>query len=1007
MSVSSSRSTTDREGCASNHDPEMYSLWNRCLQGFGSLDTSNDYGDECAILHVKLKFEMLRTFVWGVPMHLVYTYPVDSEDFFLTHILNFTEVSRTDAIRFLGDLRAFFENIDALETEYGLQQAPVTAVDADLGVESWHGFGSATSSIFKKEYGKIFSLAADEKQQATANKATRWTIGDKKKFLGMVAKIRYFNDRLCGLDSFLELAIIIHFEACIDNATDIQALRLFQRAVIGDHNKVAEKVDTRLRELEALGQFDTTKVRLCRACEDAVMVKDKLLLFESKSDVSERFEDKETDPRKYCFFPNESSRRVAQLPDLPLLRAMGAGRFGCQFCRFLRLAILENCSDRHKLCHQLEIKLHYAFNDVMDKVPFALVAELSPTSSSYPSRLVFPLAASGGGHAQSLGFEPPIRDALDGRSLETLRNAISGTQDGRILDGLSDAATPQLPQTPTPRSDNMYLPTRLIEIDINPAASSPPTPSLRLVLGEDLAKRTSRAEKVQYAALSYCWGTASEAAAQAVTGKETIAQRCSGIPEEELTPVIRDAIEICRTLNIRYIWVDALCIIQRCLSDWETESLKMAHIYGGAYLTICPIASSSCHEGFLKRNLTQNLEIHFKSVRWPGVEQDYRLCWPLPVRAGMEVLNPFRAQGALSYSGWAKRGWTFQELLLSRQLLCFGSLRSYLVTPQSVITEFGDEENLQATLGMALQDFGGEIKRQDDQAYKLRNLWMSLVGEYSGRRFTSRKDILPALSSIAQLSSHLLDDEYKAGLWEKDLPEQLLWTVDSEVDHGLESLLGFLADPERDSGPSWSWSSRPERTSYERYRSEHEPAGGRWYIREAPRIEAQMEVHGENPFGVVSSGELRIWSVIKRVESKILQNVQMHGKSWHVSLADNTSLILHFDCVVSRSDLDVHEISLVKLGRLGMNVDEIARYHGWDENDTIHSDLRSDVDSTLSRHGLIICPCPNPPRKNVWFRIGTFVEKREDDGYDEFGNRRGFRLGSLVKGGVLGTVFII
>lgn len=39
-------------------------------------------------------------------------------------------------------------------------------------------------------------------------------------------------------------------------------------------------------------------------------------------------------------------------------------------------------------------------------------------------------------------------------------------------------------------------------------------------------------------------------------------------------------------MNIRYIWIDALCIIQNDKIDWQQESAKMGEYYSKAYLTI-------------------------------------------------------------------------------------------------------------------------------------------------------------------------------------------------------------------------------------------------------------------------------------------------------------------------------------------------------------------------------------------------------------------------------------
>src|SRR5207248_2982479 len=68
------------------------------------------------------------------------------------------------------------------------------------------------------------------------------------------------------------------------------------------------------------------------------------------------------------------------------------------------------------------------------------------------------------------------------------------------------------------------------------------------------------------------------------------------IPLSDLPPTFRDAIAVTRTLRVRYLWIDSLCIIQDDRDDWAKESPKMGLIYTNAILTIAASAArdSSC-----------------------------------------------------------------------------------------------------------------------------------------------------------------------------------------------------------------------------------------------------------------------------------------------------------------------------------------------------------------------------------------------------------------------------
>ena len=94
-----------------------------------------------------------------------------------------------------------------------------------------------------------------------------------------------------------------------------------------------------------------------------------------------------------------------------------------------------------------------------------------------------------------------------------------------------------------------------------------------------------------YIALSHCWGKAPIVR----TTKDTLSRRRQGIDTSLLPPAFQDAILIARRLEVRYLWIDSLCIIQDDELDWQTESAKMSTIYQNALLTIS--AGLSGHGG--------------------------------------------------------------------------------------------------------------------------------------------------------------------------------------------------------------------------------------------------------------------------------------------------------------------------------------------------------------------------------------------------------------------------
>jgi hypothetical protein len=65
---------------------------------------------------------------------------------------------------------------------------------------------------------------------------------------------------------------------------------------------------------------------------------------------------------------------------------------------------------------------------------------------------------------------------------------------------------------------------------------------------------------------------------------------------EILPRTIRDAIEVTRAIDYRYLWVDSLCIIQDDEQDRDFQIAMMDQIYSNADLTIA--AGSGLRKSF-------------------------------------------------------------------------------------------------------------------------------------------------------------------------------------------------------------------------------------------------------------------------------------------------------------------------------------------------------------------------------------------------------------------------
>ncbi|PMD63543.1 HET-domain-containing protein, partial [Hyaloscypha bicolor E] len=216
-----------------------------------------------------------------------------------------------------------------------------------------------------------------------------------------------------------------------------------------------------------------------------------------------------------------------------------------------------------------------------------------------------------------------------------------------------------------------------------------------------------------YATLSYCWGTTMPPGS--VTTHDNIGKRLKRLEASSLPQTLRDAFRVTRQLGIRYLWVDALCIIQDDPNDWATEAANMASIYDNCLVSIAVELGSDCTAGFLRHTPEQ---------------QDF--CTPL-----------------------SERGWTYQERYLSPRILHF--IGAQIVWECRV-----------AKLGLQ------SVKTVNRE--KLREHWYyDIVPEYSRRKLSRKSDKLPAITGIAKSFRQRSEDVYFAGLWLGDISYSLSW----------------------------------------------------------------------------------------------------------------------------------------------------------------------------------------------------------------------------------------
>lgn len=360
-----------------------------------------------------------------------------------------------------------------------------------------------------------------------------------------------------------------------------------------------------------------------------------------------------------------------------------------------------------------------------------------------------------------------------------------------------------------------------------------------------------------YIALSYRWGPNP----QLLLLSTTIDDFRQGKLIQDLPKTFRDLTTVARELSIRYVWIDALCILQDSDEDWYKEALTMRHVYVNAACTVAASASSNEQDGlFCSRDPETILPAvaHLSTVSGPKpfriFERDY---WDRHISVG-----PLH-----------KRGWAFQERHLSPRVLYFGGAQLLWECFETVKCEgFPDgipfhwsDKNLLPLWDLV--DTGNLCPAPPAQVrpampMSVYSLWRDLVKSYSQCALTKPADKLPAFAGLAKLFQQATGDEYLAGLWRSRLLEGLDWRVEEP---GAKSSGEYWA-------PSWSWASvdgplRPELPSA-------------FSTQLAEVIDAEIELRGPEPTGPVSGGWLKIRGLVVR---GVLEVVERDGR-WRVAI---------------------------------------------------------------------------------------------------------------------------
>ncbi|KAI0858423.1 HET-domain-containing protein [Xylaria cubensis] len=498
-----------------------------------------------------------------------------------------------------------------------------------------------------------------------------------------------------------------------------------------------------------------------------------------------------------------------------------------------------------------------------------------------------------------------------------------------------------------------FLPTRLLDLESNC------TSGLRLVITKEdpEIKGLNRFHK-RYAALSYCWGSASEAKLQLITTHLTLNSHLLGIQLDRVPKTISDAIRLCRGLGIRYLWVDALCIIQGDDEDWNKESFKMSQIYSNCFLTLCVARGDSCSSGFLKPFYAPpTVQINFRSEVNSSISGSLYLRMLFPLDETLEAYGKHSisrfyhvkktTKGDIDNATWAQRGWTFQEDQLSPRKLYFGKLMFYFGS--KTLHEAADGTRFSRQSCLKIEMSLGETLSH----------WYTMMEAYTKRKITIESDRFPAISALARsICDRFPDQKYLAGLWESDLRRGLLWTTRSRIALPRD----FKLPVQTYIAPSWSWACRPRAVTWIRQITE---GGSDKFSSELILKNADVTYDQANPYGRISRGRLSILSKVFKLPRLTDTPVELEGpqprlilieKNEYIFSPENNEFVAYLSLDWDNFVLHDEQLSLLLVSK---------------RTPDSHSIIRSDREEELL--GILIRPMPG--MENEYEKLGVWFSK--------------------------------
>ncbi|KAH6867772.1 heterokaryon incompatibility protein-domain-containing protein, partial [Thelonectria olida] len=299
----------------------------------------------------------------------------------------------------------------------------------------------------------------------------------------------------------------------------------------------------------------------------------------------------------------------------------------------------------------------------------------------------------------------------------------------------------------------------------------------------------SMASRCRYTALSYVWGD--DRRNRGLNTRATVGhlRKQGSIRHDDLTlpATLRDALDLCHRLDVRYLWIDSLCITQDDEASKDVQIQHMDAVYRSATFTIVAASGRNADTGLPGLNASNPRRICQQSADIDG----------LPL-----VSRPPRP--TIKNEIWATRAWTLQEDYMSRRKLIFCDNLVVFRTSYGM-QSFDLEENAYPLTSSVMRSVESHIQSQaansngEGKPTAVFREYTSLVEDYSSRRLTYSGDIIKAFSGLLRHLSMEYQTRFVQGLPVSSLEVALLWLPTSKVTQRTDPSSGSVV------APSWSW----------------------------------------------------------------------------------------------------------------------------------------------------------------------------------------------------------